>query len=343
MQKKIIVISAAVLLVSVLFLFLENTESFDHSVQTVSETELDLISQDKIEVIETDKSVELIAETDLIAKIPKASFITTQFYSVDDFHAFVNENLEAAVNGDAEAQYFISEALRECKGWSKHPDFKDDDTFEQSMYEDKNYLTSNNQRQGMRSHYKLCKGFVGEDIPELYGDSIDWLRKSKKSKYAAAVVEFANLSLLDLEYPGSFLNTNDKTKQKHGLSIEESTALRKEFLDSSLKILDLKEPEALLNMSNSLIQFPDYNYEISAVSWVLLACKNGLPCDINSRFLKNICMWEDCQDSATVEQIFATLYSPSTIVASQELIKKIESAIDSEDWGALSPRVRKIK
>jgi len=119
----------------------------------------------------------------------KSHLVLNSFYDGTNFHTFVNDNLQKAIDGDRTAQYYLSQALAECEHWVSHPSFQSDELFEKYLNEDKIYLEARNSQEVLKDTYKSCKSFVGENMNQLYGTSDEWLKKSLDSNFPSAVVE----------------------------------------------------------------------------------------------------------------------------------------------------------
>ncbi len=210
------------------------------------------------------------------------SSLKSQFSSSSDLRAFVDDVLPRAERGDPESQYFVFKALNECQLFAlvRSRSSKDEWLTAKSR-------ASVERRQEIARSYDRCEPFIGLSETALisyYGDDHDsamreWLRLAAEGGYGVAQ---ASQAAEEITLPGADAATRART-----LEMLSAAALT-------------KEPDALTVIS-MLFAGADATEQ---VSWLLVACGNGLDCGPGSAVIEQLCaLPRSCTRDESVEQI----------------------------------------
>lgn len=335
--KNYIILLLSIAFCGVLLFYLFDNHITDEISEVANTTRTPNGSQKTAEIDEslTDLEQGLVSQLD---NKKEPDLLLNMFYGSNNFYAFVNNNLEKAIEGDRKVQYYLSQALAECEHWVSHPSFQSDESFEKYLNEDNIYLWSRNSKEVLKDTYNSCKNFVGENMNELYGDSSEWLAKALDSQYPPAVIDNNIEKMVKLQF-GEYQSLFDSSELSAGTFKISSDALIIQTLD----VLELDEPQAFLALAHGPIKLANYSAEETYAAWVMLGCKNGLPCDNKARWLKMACSTESsCYDDSDALNMLKGEFSKSVINRSNELVLKLEEAINNNNWSELTPSLREI-
>jgi hypothetical protein len=226
----------------------------------------------------------------------------------EDFFAFVAAAAPAALDGDARAQYLISQALLHCQV--------------ELLAEKRPPLPF-----APRDALRLCDQFhAGHPL-----DAFELPVETKSFTY------WRDLALVN----GDALAASADALKSFGLYEAKRDAatkeqLRRQVLDRVRVVVESRDPQAIMELS-ALVQRRPTNEPWRSTSWIVAACELGLDCSKPFPSLARLCATSRaCQPLSTVADFVQTAPCPNqAYTAGQDLAYKIKTG----DWDGLQPHL----
>lgn len=304
-MKKLVILIVTIIVsaVAVSLLFLETSSTDITSESTRDNTDSNIVKLNNENVTEvTSKENAVVSTVDSYYKF------SNQFYESTDLYPLAIKLLELAQDGNAEAQYLLSEVVREC-----HPDKLNAIMSVLS----KSPLPEYSSLIGWQS--SRCAGFNEQNISIfLHKETDGWYRESFKNRYPVSVVE-----IFSDKYKG-------KTKDLLLNSLE-----RQQKMELFLDAIKKKNPYALRKLRW-------LDKASSADAWTLVSCEFGAICSpisINERVAAiATCsvytkLGKPCDPSAEYREFISVNFDDERIDTLQERTIEILNVLESETVG----------
>lgn len=234
-----------------------------------------------------------------------------RFHATDDYHAFVEEAMEAAQNGDPAAQYYLYRALSEC-GLAVNQfdgEFPDEQTLAGAVPRDMNAGVSDL----MMDQVRRCEGFFEDDIAN-YGHAEGWLDEAAAEGYGPAVMH---------------QGIRDYQRWQAGRDTDFNPA-------NIVETLRQRNPETL-SYASQLSALSGAS-EVDETAWLLLACDYGQDCSGDADWVQALCLQQGCPASFdTAEDALSMMLSPGEMEQARERVQALEQALDEGDFDSLFP------
>jgi hypothetical protein len=231
------------------------------------------------------------------------------FHASDDYHAFVEDALEAADAGDPAARYYIARILSECQLAVRQFDgeFPDDYTVSTAVPDEMNPGVNDL----MQEQVARCRGFFDDDMA-LYGDPEAWMSRAVEDGFGPAVMR---------------QGMNDYRMFQAGRSSDfDPTQL--------VQVLRERNPDTLAYASQFSAIHGASRADESA--WLMLACEYGQDCSADADWVKALCLQEGCPPSFEGgEDALSILLSPGEMDQARDRMQELERALDAGDFDAL--------
>jgi TPR repeat protein len=241
-----------------------------------------------------------------------------------NYSQYVNSILAAAKNGDPDAQYYLSKALRYCDGGYR------------------NYLQRSGRRltldEGLQFAVKTHRPFdlvqtvydrcheLMEQGPSEIGTAQDWLDKATRSGQPAAQGMTAVL-LLNQEALRSIGAPNPEPSM--GVDADPRELLR--------AAVQSRDPEVLWNvgLAQRAINQSSEEKVTNQLAWWIVACQRGFDCGANADWFRLACHYDsNCAPGETGLDYLQRNASQISPVA-QERAVEINAKLDAGQWNEL--------
>lgn len=300
-MKKLVILIVTAVAVSLLLLETSSTEITSES--TKDNTDSNIVN------LNNENVTEVTSKENAVVNIVASSHkLSDQFYEVTDLYPLATKLLELAQDGNAEAQYLLSEVVREC-----HPDKL-------------NQIISVLSKSPLPEYSSLiswqtnrCAGFNEQNISIFSHKEKDgWYRESLKNGYPVSVVE-----LFSDKYKG---NTKEMFL---------SSFTPQQEVELLLGAIQKKNPYALRKL-----RWLDKTS--SADAWTLVSCDFGAICSpttLNERVAAistcsvYIKLGKPCDPSAEYREFISVNFDDDRIDTLQERSMEILNVLESETVG----------
>lgn len=253
--------------------------------------------------------------TEAVAAAPNP--LARRFQSATDYLEFARDIHEAAKAGDAEAQYYLSRALRYC-----HSQFRayfglpgKSRSLEEGLLWAANGAPALDVDEA-RVVNDRCRS-LQESAGVDFGDHDQWLQKAALGGQPKAQAALASELL----------------SGANRLPADEASRSRQDARELVRQALASKDPEIIAEAGNllSAIRQEDTGY---AAAWLLAACARGLDCSSKGERMKELCRYDsNCQPYETVTDMARRLVPD--FASAEQRAREINRLIDAGDWTAL--------
>jgi len=237
-----------------------------------------------------------------------ASDTARDFWRADDYLAFVDRHLDAALAGDAEAQYFVALAQRQCVGAVASGASPDEPGSVDERIARQPNLTDG-QAALLRRRFDLCAGFAQtyttpDDAEVLESAADAHLQAAADAGHPAAVVE------------------------RHLWTVRawREGPLREPVLDDLAAAAATRHPEALRRLGDHVGGEP-------GIALTVLACENGLDCASDAYWVMAYCEfpWTVCRIGASGPELLLSSLPTYSAYAVEAQTDKLRDA-SAEGW-----------
>lgn len=231
------------------------------------------------------------------------------FHASDDYHAFAEEALEAASEGDAAAQYYLSQALSECRLAVSQFDGEYPDANQIAMSQP--VEADSRSSDLMMAQVERCRGFFEED-PSEYGHPQGWLDEAAANGYGPAVME---KGARDFQYRQAGRDSDFDA-------------------EAVMETLRGRNPE-VLSKAGEMVGMGDGS-RVDETAWRLMACKYGRDCSGDADWVQTLCLQEGCPAGyEDAEEALSMMLEPGEMDRARARVEELEQALDEGDFEGL--------
>ncbi|MEA5444934.1 hypothetical protein VCB98_03775 [Gammaproteobacteria bacterium AB-CW1] len=234
-----------------------------------------------------------------------------EFYESEDYHAFVEDALQDAADGDPSAQYYLYRALSECELAVSQFDGEFPDEFELAAALPATMAPGVNEL--MMQQVERCRGFF-EQEPAQYGSARGWLEEAAAQDYGPAVMH------------------QGVRQYRHWMAGRDSGFEPDRIVDT----LRDRNPESLSYASQ--LSAVNNSPQADESAWLMLACKYGQDCSGDADWVRALCLQQGCPpDFDGAEDALSMLLSPGEMDQARDRMQELEEALDRGDFESLFP------
>ncbi|MCP1728170.1 TPR repeat protein [Natronospira proteinivora] len=233
------------------------------------------------------------------------------FHASDDYHALTEDMIDAAQEGDAAAQYYLSRVLSQCRLAVSQFDGEFPDEQQMAMATPGELNPEINDL--MMEQVGRCRGFF-DDEPDHYGDADGWLEEAAKQGYGPAVMQ------------------QGIRQYQHWRVGRDSDFDPAQVVDTLRK----RNPDTLASASQ--LSALGGSPQEDEMAWLMLACEYGQDCSADADWVKALCLQEGCPPGFQgAEDALSLLMTPGELERARDRMDELEQALDAGDFESLFP------